>query len=327
MFQRSMTLSQAIAGYQIAMDARGLSPNTIADYNRSLRRLSAYLPGDPPMSDITVDDITRFMAALDEPRAPAGIAPRPAKPLSKKQRRNIHTGLSAFWTWAQKQRIVTEHLLHLVDRPKPEKTVVIPFEKAEVEALLSACERSRRYARPGKRECDHMRPTGVRDHAILLLLVDTGLRASELCNLTIREVDLKRRRIVVFGKGDKERMLPFSADTAKALWEYAVAERADAPANEPFFVGTKGSLTRSGLLQLVRSLGERAGVPDVHPHRFRHTFAVNFLINGGDPYALQDLLGHESMEMVRRYVHLASTNLVTAHQKASPVANWRLNRK
>jgi site-specific recombinase XerD len=122
-------------------------------------------------------------------------------------------------------------------------------------------------------------------------------------------------------------MIPFSADTAKALWEYAVAERADAPANEAFFVGAQGPLTRSGLLQLVRSLGERAGVPDVHPHRFRHTFAVNFLINGGDPYALQDLLGHESMEMVRRYVHLAATNLVTAHQKASPVANWRLNRK
>ena len=65
-------------------------------------------------------------------------------------------------------------------------------------------------------------------------------------------------------------------------------------------------------------------MPDCHPHRFRHTFAVNFLRNGGDPYALQMLLGHESMEMVRHYIALASADLTAAHQKASPVANWKL---
>lgn len=320
-------LSSAIEGFQIHMAAEGLSPNTQADYNRSLRRfVTWYGDQDPAVDDIDEDAIARFMASLDEPHAPAGIAPRPARAIGKKQRRNIHTGLSAFWTWACKVKIATRHVLRLVDRPRPEKPAIIPYSQEDVKNLLAVCERSRRYARPGKRECDHRRVTGVRDQAIILLLLDTGLRASELCSLTIRQVDLKRRRVIVYGKGDKQRMVPFSAVTAEALWQYASDDRSGALANEPFFVGSRGALTRSGLLQLLQSLGERAGVPDVFVHRFRHTFAVSFLRNDGDPYSLQELLGHESMEMVRRYVHLAKADLVAAHQKASPVANWQLGR-
>lgn len=320
-------LSAAIEGFQIHMAAEGLSPNTQADYNRSLRRLVAwYGEADPIVDDIDDEAIAQFMASLDVPASPAGIAPRPARPIGKKQRRNIHTGLSAFWTWAVKVKIATRHVMRLVDRPRPEKPAIIPYSQDDIKALLAVCERSRRYARPGKRECDHRRPTGVRDQAIILLLLDTGLRASELCSLTIRQVDLKRRRVIVYGKGDKQRMIPFSPVTAEALWQFASEERTGALANEPFFTGSRGALTRSGLLQLLQSLGERAGVDDVFVHRFRHTFAVSFLRNNGDPYSLQDLLGHESMETVRRYVHLARADLVAAHQKASPVANWQLGR-
>jgi integrase/recombinase XerD len=334
MNNHTLSLSRAIEGFQLDLAARHLSPHTVADYTNSLRRLQTFFSHperstaeskDPMVATITADDLRRFMADLEILRAPAGVARRPAQALSKKQCLNIHTGLSAFWTWLVRQHYADQHLLRLIARPKPEKRAIEPLTKDEIDALLRACERSRSYRRPGKRESDHTRPTGPRDRAIILLLLDTGLRASELCDLQIRHFDSKNKRILAFGKGDKERSLPVGPATAKALWTYIVAERREARVNEPLFIG-RGDvpLTRSGLLQLLRALGKKAGIPDCHPHRFRHTFAINYLRNGGDAYALQMSLGHESMEMVRRYLSLASADLAVVHQRASPVEKWRL---
>jgi site-specific recombinase XerD len=75
---------------------------------------------------------------------------------------------------------------------------------------------------------------------------------------------------------------------------------------------------------MLQNLGERAGVDDVHPHRFRHTFAIEYLRNAGDPWTLQRLLGHSTMAMVSRYLNLAQQDLKDAHARSSAVANWRL---
>lgn len=107
-----------------------------------------------------------------------------------------------------------------------------------------------------------------------------------------------------------------------------MAERAEAPASGPLFATIRGQpLSRLALLEMLHDLGVRAGVQDVHPHRFRHTFAVNFLRNGGNVYELQMALGHSSMEMVRTYLSLAETDLQRAHEEASPVTKWRLSGK
>ena len=101
--------------------------------------------------------------------------------------------------------------------------------------------------------------------------------------------------------------------------------RAEAKTSAPLFATKDGRpLTRVALLELVSDLGAKAGVVDTHPHRFRHTFAINFLRNGGNVYELQMALGHSSLDMVKRYLSLAQTDLDRAHQEASPVANWRL---
>jgi integrase/recombinase XerD len=192
--------------------------------------------------------------------------------------------------------------------------------------LLRACDQS--LAWRGRSQTSNARPTADRDRAIILVLFDTGLRASELCAITIGDVNIDRSNIKVVGKGSKERVVFFGRRTAKALWRYLVLQLASSKPDDTLFsVGNPDdfrSMSRCVLRTLLKRIGERAGVPNVYPHRFRHTFAINYLRNGGDLFTLQELLGHSNLEMVRRYARIAQIDCANAHQQASPVDNWRL---
>lgn len=327
MMQLSLTLSQAIDGFMLACAARQLSAHTVRDYSTTLRRFQGFVAGDPLLADIGPDTVRRFMAFLATPQTGGGAVTRAPRPLSKKTSLNYHTGLSALWTWAVGERVVERNVVREVESPRAERPAIVPLSQADVKALVAACERTREYGRPGKRVCDNARPTGLRDKTLIFLLLDTGMRASEVCGITARDVDLKNRRVAVLGKGDKERSLPISPETARVLWRYMSA-RAEAKANEPLFITLTGRpLDRVVLLEMLKDLGAKVGVADCHPHRFRHTFAINFLRNGGNVYELQMALGHTSLEMVRVYLALAETDLQKAHEEASPVTRWRLNGK
>jgi site-specific recombinase XerD len=306
--QRSLTLSQALQGYELHARARRLSEHTLDDYFRTFQKLLDHL-GDIPITDIGPDDIEEFLSL---------------QRVSGKTLLNIHTGLSALWTWAERAGLVERHVLHMVERPIPEQRAIIPYTEADVRAMLNALKSSLSYTRPGKRASAHSLPNQERNRAIILLLLDTGMRASELCGLRMHQVDLKNRRIKVFGKGAKERNLPISPPTGQALWKY-LSTRTDLDSGSYFFVTSKDTpLDRFRLLKQLHTIGERAGVPEVDVHRFRHTFAINYLRNGGDPYSLQMLLGHTTLEMVRRYLAIAQADVESAHKRASPVYNWGL---
>jgi len=332
--KNQITLSQAVQGYFLDTRSRKLSVRTIADYKTYFQRFQDYIDGDPCIDTITTDDIRRFLAHLgDHITTPAGVAPRPSRKLSKKTIRNYWVGLASLWTWAVKDGFVDHHIVRAVTPPEPEKPAIEPFTKADVKAMLATIEYSKPYTRPGKRECTHTRQTAIRDRAIILLLLDTGARASEICadskrdnkpGLSIQKIDQRNLTIKVIGKGDKERILRISPNTAKAIWRY-LTSRPDAKSTDPLFLSVRGDpFTTNGLLHLIKRLGKRAGIHNAYPHRFRHTFAVNFLRNGGNAIELQYMLGHTSLEMVRRYVKLAQVDLEAAHKRASPVANWNL---
>lgn len=305
------TLSQAITGFELAARARHLSPHTLADYRNTLTKLQRHLVGDPLINQITKDQIIAFLGD---------------QTVSNKTVLNYHTGLSSFYNWALEAGLVTENLLHQVERPKPQKTVVVPLTEQEIRAILAALAYSSEYTRPGKRASRHRLPEADRNHAVLLLLLDTGIRASELTSLPIHRVDLKSAHpgVIVHGKGNKDRQIPISARTAQALWRY-LATRPDARSDDPLFVTDRNrALDRTQLRKMLNSAGVRAGVQNVHPHRFRHTFAINFLRNEGDIYSLQMILGHTTLDMVKTYLQLAQVDLQAAHRKASPVDRWRL---
>ena len=305
-----LTLSQVLEGFELACQARHLSPHTLADYFNTFRKFCAYLVADPPFSAINLEQLRSFLGC---------------QTVSNKTVLNYHTGLSALWTWAVAEGLAPANLLHQVERPRPEQPALTIFSLADIKALLSALAQSRPYTRRGKAESDHALPNPERNTAIILLMLDTGLRVSELCDLRLNRLDVRNRRITVWGKGSKERHIPFCPRTGQALWKYLAAARKEARLDEPVFVTRTGrQMDRMEVLHMLATIGARAGVSDVHPHAFRHTFAVNYLRNGGDIYTLQEILGHSSLEMVKRYLHVAQVDIDTTHRRASPVDNWRL---
>lgn len=225
--------------------------------------------------------------------------------------RTLHTWhghLRTFFTWLVKEEVLTTSPMERIAPPVCPTDQIQPFSQEEVEAYVRAARRS-----------NHPR----RDEAIILLLFDTGLRASELCSIRIGALDMDGRQFTVVGKGNKRRTVYFGRRTARALGQF-LREQTWQP-EQAVFCGNRGTeageaLTRSGLLQLIKRLGKVAGIQNVRcsPHTFRHTFAVSFLRNGGNVFTLQYLLGHTSLDMTNRYVAFAQADIENQHRQFAP---------
>lgn len=305
-----LTFNQCLNGYLLNCDARGLSPHTIDDYSNSFRLFREHLKTDMVFEEITAQHVKEFLASRE------GV--------TNNTLRHYYSALAAMWTWAVKEEIVTKHIVNSLTPPKIEQREILPFTQAEFKAILGVATRSRAYERPGKHMSDHSVIHPERMRAILLLLLDTGLRCGELTSLKIVQLDQRNQRVQVLGKGALERSVPFSSRTAQALWRY-LSTRPDAQLGDPLFTTYNNRpIAPTQLNKSIRNLGNKAGVVGVHPHRFRHTFAIQYLRNGGDPYTLQKLMGHSTLEMVKRYLALAQIDIDKAHKRASPVDNWTL---
>lgn len=253
-----ITFSQAMQGYLLAIGARHLSEHTVKDYVNTFNKFTTFLGEDIPIEDITHKEIEAFFTAQTT--------------VSNKTLLNYHTGLSSLWTWAMREHLVHHHVVHNVTPPKPEERDIVPFTLIEVRAMLAVVGRDEKGDVLQKR----MRNSADRNRAVLLLLLDTGMRASELCSLRVGGVDNHNRRVRVMGKGSKERTIPFSPRTGQTLWRYFTS-RSDLRANDPLIATMEGhEMNRSRLLKILVTLGKRSGVSDVHPHRFRHTFAIQY---------------------------------------------------
>lgn len=164
--------------------------------------------------------------------------------------------------------------------------------------------------------------TGLRDFTLMLLLLDTGLRISEAFNLTLDDVDWPIGLLTVRqGKGRKDRQVPFGTTVRQALGRY-LERRGHLEGNTLVFVTCYGDPQKPNVIQhAFRRYAKKAGLTGVRvsPHSLRHTFARTWIVNGGDAFTLQRMLGHTTLTMTRRYVDLFTDDLTKAHARFSPV--------
>jgi site-specific recombinase XerD len=157
---------------------------------------------------------------------------------------------------------------------------------------------------------DTKSPTGFRDWTIILTLLDTGIRVSELTELKLENVNLAQRCLKIRGKGNKERIVPIGISVQRAIAKYTNKYRPSPtyPLSGNLFLKRDGMpLTPNRIESIIKRYASKAGIQGVRssPHTFRHTFATTYLRNGGDVFTLQLILGHETLYMVRNYVNLA----------------------
>ncbi|MCX6380977.1 MAG: tyrosine-type recombinase/integrase [Armatimonadetes bacterium] len=215
-----------------------------------------------------------------------------------------HRNIRAFFNWVVQEGLIENSPMERIPCPTDRPDDVHPFTDAQVQALLNAAKKT-------------MNPR--RDEAIVWALLDTGLRASELCSLRFCDLDMQTRQFSVEGKGGKRRAVPFGKTTAKALWVYLKDEQRES--DDPVFYSAKGEhLSKDSLLLLIKRLQKAARATGARfsPHTFRHTFAVGFLRNGGNQFSLMQILGHTNIRMTARYVQLAQADIQAQHRQFSP---------
>ena len=317
-----MRFSVAISGYELSSLADGYSPLTLAAYKSSLGLLVRFL-NDPELHQVSEDDLRRFFAHLRSTYKPDSLN---GDLLSTASIHRYWKAIRSFFTWADRDLHVGRPDISF-RMPKYTNAEIVPFTEDEVKRLLVAAENSQFVHPKDKKDYRYRTPEATRNRAILLVLLDTGLRPGELCRLRVGDVNLQNGEIQIspHHKGKtKPRTVIIEKGARKALWEYLTC-REERKVNDPLFLTKDGrQMTRHTVFSLVSDMGRRAGVSDANPYRLRHTFAIEYLRNGGDIFTLQRILGHTNLNTTRIYLQLAQTDVAAAHRRASPVDKWRL---
>ena len=201
---------------------------------------------------------------------------------------NLYRAIQQYFRWWSAEYDLPNPMWGLKPPTVPEKPVPVLSER-QLQALLRTVK--------GKTF------TQRRDAAILLLLMDAGLRRAEISALRLSDIDLDFREVTVTGKGRRQRTVPFGHKTALAIDRYLKARRQQKLAHlDWLWLGTNGShLTATGVYQMIQRRGREAGIPDLFPHMLRHTWSHHFRLNGGSVDDLMRLAGWRSVSMAHRY--------------------------
>ena len=278
---------------------RGLSENTLVAYRNDLNAYARWLASQQ-QTDLTAvgrDDVQTYLAQ----RVAAKASPRSTARLLSTLRR--------FYAWLRRENRISQDPTALIEAPKLGRPLPKTLTELEVEALLAAP--------------DTQTPLGMRDRTMLEVLYASGLRVSELVNLTVMQLNLQQGVIRVTGKGNKERLVPLGDEAMNWLQLYIQDVRLallNGQTRDALFVTQRReAMTRQAFWYMIKRHARSAGIEKaLSPHTLRHAFATHLLNHGADLRVVQMLLGHSDLSTTQIYTHVARARLKDLHARHHP---------
>ena len=306
--------------YEVCNQSEGKSPKTVQWYSQNLGHFCRYLSDmhlSDAIGDVSLKVLRQYVLYLMSRNKidRHGRSPAKAEPLSPVTVHCHVRTLRAFFSWLAREELIDRNPAAGLRPPKVPKTVVSVLTDEEIKRILDSFRRSD--------------PCGMRNQTIFMMLIDTGMRIGEATGLQMQDLHLNDGFVKVMGKGRRERIVPVGYNAQRALQRYIFRYRPGpaSPVIDNVFLSIHGErLSENSMKLAFQNAARRAAVPRLHAHLCRHTFATRFLTNGGDIFALQQILGHSTLEMVRHYASLSSDHIRQQHQRFSPLDRMRLGR-
>lgn len=295
-FDKVLT-ANASEAFLLRCQAQNLSAGTITWYTDRLRLWNLFIEakGVTMAKEVTPELIRLYLEDMRKRKMASGYVTR------------SYGALRCFFGFLARERMIPQNPFALIAKPRMEQKLIKPLTMEQARLLLAGI---------NKRTFQ-----GQRLWTMTVLILDTGLRVSEVLGLRLDQVDFQAGALRVMGKGAKERQVPFSSVAKQALWNY-ITRRGEVPGQDLVFISQFGQrLERCWMQKALRRANVKIGLQGVRlsPHTLRHTFATQYIINGGDAFSLQDILGHSTINMVRLYVTLANRDVAMLHRRFSPM--------
>ncbi len=303
-----MLLSESKKRFLRRCIALNLAEGTLVKYERTLNRFfeTCTSRNIENAEDITANDIRAHLAKL-------------AKDVNPNTLKVYFDTIKSYFNYLYRDKIIPENVVANIETPKREEKTIPAFNRFEIDTILNSFDKSSFL--------------GFRNYTIACTLFATGLRRAELSALYINSVNFDVNIIKVVGKGKKYRDVPLSHTLRKVILKY-LQKRGEYIAEHkllksPYLIINKDGerLGVSAISGIIAKIGKNENITGVRvsPHTFRHTFAKFFLLNGGDLFSLQKILGHSDIEMTKRYVEMNEVELKIQNDKFNPFDNtsWR----
>ncbi len=297
-----------------------LTDGSLRLYRRQLGLLTGFLAsrGVTELEEVKIVDLREFIHFLSHSEDNTAFYPNARRRLKRNPEPSTVAShvrvIRAFFTWCVEEELIDKSPAARLSMPKVPKRVITTFAPEQIDKMLASCDVSTEQ--------------GFRDYVILVLLLDTGMRVSELADLRVSNVH--PRYVKVLGKGLKEREIGLHPDVSRLLWLYIQKYRpsSDFPTEDRVFLGRKGALTVEGIEQVFKRVAAASGIQGVRisPHTMRHTFSKHYLKNGGDLFKLSRELGHSDVQVTGR-VYLGdfkSSDAREDHSSFSPVIDMNI---
>ncbi|MBH0229262.1 tyrosine recombinase XerC [Halobacillus yeomjeoni] len=282
---------------------KNASPLTVSQYSKDIDLFGDFLKAEGiSLLECEYANVRLFLSKLH------------TEQLSRRSVSKKISSLRSFYRFLDREEFIKQNPFVNVSMPKSDHKIPEFFYEEELKQLFTVS--------------DLHDPLGQRNQAIIELLYGTGIRVSECTGIELPDLDLSLETLLVHGKGNKERYVPFGQFAARALRRYIedgrtqLAAKGKTPTNRLFLNARGGPLTARGLRLILNKMVEQAALTvDIHPHKLRHTFATHLLNEGADLRSVQELLGHEQLSSTQVYTHVTKDRLQQVYMNSHPRAN------